>query len=71
VIGVSLSSEKRKGGMGVNIGLGFLLSFTYILFNSLTSTIALTSSLSPAIAVWVPNIIFAAIAVYLYNKAPK
>ena len=71
VIGVSLSSERRKGGIGLNIGLGLLLSFSYILFSTMISTIALSNPLSPAIAVWIPNIIFAFIAIYLYHRAPK
>ena len=34
IIGMSLSSRKVKGGMGVNIGIGLVLSFSYILFLS-------------------------------------
>ena len=36
VIGMSLSSRKVKGGMGVNIGIGLLLSFSYILFSTVS-----------------------------------
>ena len=70
-IGMSLSSRKVKGGMGLNIGLGLGLSFTYILFSTVTSTFAVTGRTSPMIAVWIPNFIYALIAVYLYKKAPK
>ena len=69
IIGVSLSSKKIKGGMGINLGLGLLLSCIYILFYSVSSTFAINGSLSPTLAVWLPNITFGIIAVILYRKA--
>lgn len=71
VIGMSLSSRKVKGGMGVNIGIGLLLSFSYILFNTVSATFAVSGATSPRIAVWLPNIVYTIIAIYLYRKAPK
>lgn len=70
-IGMFLSSRKVKGGMGVNIGIGLVLSFTYILFSSISSTFATNGDMSPRLAVWLPNIIYMIIALYLYRKAPK
>ena len=71
IIGVSLSSRKIKGGMGKNIGLGLLLSFSYILFMQITSTFAISGMVSPMIAIWIPNICYIFIAAYLYKNAPK
>ena len=71
IIGVSLSSRKIKGGMGMNIGLGFLLSFSYILFMQITSTFAVSGIVSPFLAVWIPNVTYIFIAAYLYKKAPR
>jgi lipopolysaccharide export system permease protein len=71
LIGVSLSSRKIKGGMGLNIGIGIGLSFSYILFSRISSTFAVSGYLSPAVAVWIPNLIYAAITVVLYNRAPR
>ena len=71
IIGASLSSRKVKGGMGVNLGLGLLLSVSYILFMAVSSTFASSGLLSPMIAVWIPNIIFAFIAWFLYKRAPN
>lgn len=70
-IGASLSSRKIKGGMGLNIGIGLALSFSYILFTTVTSTFAINGSLSPWMAVWIPNILYTFIAIYLYRKAPR
>lgn len=71
VIGVSLSSRKVKGGMGMYLGVGLALSFSYILFQTVSATFAINGNASPFLAVWVPNIVYAIIAIYLYRKAPK
>lgn len=71
LIGVSLSSRKMKGGMGFNIAMGLLLSFSYILFDMVSSSFAISGSTSPLLAVWIPNILYIFIAVGLYLKAPK
>lgn len=71
LIGVSLSSEKRKGGMGFSIGTGIALSFTYIMFQTIFATFAINAGWSPMISCWIPNIIFAGIAFWLYKRAPQ
>ncbi len=70
-IGLSLSSKKTKGGMGLHLGIGLALSFSYILFQTVSSTFAVNGNTPPVIAVWIPNILYTIIAVYLYIKAPK
>ncbi len=70
-IGASLSSRKIKGGMGMNIGIGLALSFSYILFMTVTSTFAINGYVSPAVAAWIPNIVYTFIAIFLYQKAPR
>lgn len=69
VIGMSLSSRKVKGGMGINIGIGLLLSFSYILFSTVTSSFAVSGYTSPFVAMWIPNVIYTFIAIYLYRRA--
>lgn len=71
VIGVSLSSRKVKGGMGLYLGIGLALSFSYILFQTVSATFAINGNTPPIIAVWLPNILYTFIAIYLYRKAPK
>ncbi|MGL4852951.1 MAG: LptF/LptG family permease [Phocaeicola sp.] len=70
-IGVSLSSRKVKGGIGLHLGIGLALSFSYILFQTISATFAVNGNAPPVIAVWVPNILYSLIAIYLYRKAPK
>lgn len=69
LIGMSLSSRKVKGGMGINIGIGLVLSFSYILFSTVTSTFAISGYTSPRVAMWIPNMIYLIIGIYLYLKA--
>ena len=71
LIGVSLSSRKVRGGTGLHIGIGTGLCFSYILFNRFFEEFAKSGTLPPGLAVWLPNIIYLFIAVYLYRKAPK
>lgn len=70
-IGLSLSSKKVKGGMGMNLGVGLALSFSYILFQTVSATFTVNGSTPPIVSVWIPNILYAIIAIYLYRKAPK
>jgi lipopolysaccharide export system permease protein len=71
LIGVSLSSRKIRGGIGMNIGIGLGLSFSYILFLQFASQFCLKGNLSPILAMWIPNIIYSVIALVLYKLAPK
>ena len=71
VIGMALSSRKVKGGMGINIGIGLVLSFSYILFMTVTSSFAISGLTSPLVAMWIPNILYSIIAVVLYLKASQ
>lgn len=71
LIGVSLSAKKVKGGMGINIGIGLLLSFSYILFSTVTSQFALSGMTSPWVAMWIPNFVYLAIGLALYYRARK
>jgi lipopolysaccharide export system permease protein len=71
LIGVSLSSKKIRGGIGMNIGIGLALSFSYILFQQFASQFSLKGNLSPMLAMWIPNIIYLVIALVLYKMAPK
>jgi lipopolysaccharide export system permease protein len=71
LIGVSLSSRKIRGGIGMNIGIGLALSFSYILFQQFSSQFSVKGGLDPALAMWIPNIMYAIIAGVLYKIAPK
>ena len=71
IIGASLSSRKRKGGMGVYLGAGLALSFAYIILQTISATFAINAGTPPMLAAWMPNILFAFIAYACYRKAPN
>ena len=71
LIGVSLSSRKVRGGTGLHIGIGIALCFSYIMLNRIFEEFAKGGTLPPMLAVWLPNIIYTFVGVYLYRKAPK
>lgn len=71
LIGMALSSRKSKGGMGLNIGIGLLLSFSYILFSTITSSFAISGATSARVAMWIPNVMYLIIGVVLYLRAAR
>ena len=71
IIGASLSSRKRKGGMGLYLGIGLALSSLYILLQTISSTFAVNANFPPMIAAWIPNIIFSVVAYFCYRQAPN
>jgi len=71
VIGVALSSRKVRGGIGMHLGVGIGLTFSYILLIQVSTVFSTFGNLSPLIASWIPNFIFTIIAIYLLKKAPK
>lgn len=71
LIGVSISSRKTRGGLGLNVAIGLVLCVTYIFFMQISTTFSTVGSMNPLLAVWTPNILFAGIGAYLYHIAPK
>jgi len=71
LIGVSVASRKVRGGVGLHIGIGLSISFTYILFMQVSSTFAINGNMNPIIAVWIPNILYLFLGIFLYKKTPK
>jgi len=70
-MGVIVSARKSRGGTGLQIALGFGLSFLFILFFMLFRTFAEAGSTPPQISVWIPNIIFAVISGLMYKYVPR
>ncbi len=71
LIGVSLASRKSKGGTGLKVGIGLVISFVYIFFMQIAAQFSIKGGFSPVLAAWTPNIIFSVVAVFLYKIAPK
>lgn len=71
IIAVCVSSRKVRGGVGLQIAIGLLLSCIYIMLMYISTITATTGIGIPWLAVWTPNIIFTFVAFYFYKKAQK
>lgn len=71
IIGVSVSSRKVRGGVGIQIAMGFLIILLYIFAMKVSTVSATNAGLNPLLATWLPNIIFSGLALYLYIRAKR
>lgn len=71
IIAVAVSAMKRRGGMGANLAFGILLAFVFIFFDKIFGTLAEQSDFPPLVAVWLPNALFAILAIYLLRNAKR
>lgn len=70
-IGVAIASRKVRGGIGMHLGVGLALSFSFIMFMKVTQTFSTNGGLDPMIAMWIPNFVYGILAIYLIKNAPK
>jgi lipopolysaccharide export system permease protein len=71
IIGVCIASRKIRGGSGLHLAIGIVVSAVYIMAMQFSTTFSTKAGLNPFIAVWIPNIIFGAVAIYLYRRQTK
>ncbi|WP_341228398.1 LptF/LptG family permease [uncultured Arcticibacterium sp.] len=71
LMGLIVSARKRRGGVGLQIAIGFVLAFVYILFYIMSKGIAESGNMDPLLAVWLPNIVFSVIASIMYFTVPR
>lgn len=71
LMGVSLSSKKVRGGIGVSLGVGIGLSCTYVVLERFSTMFSVKGGLDPLTSVLIPNVIFLVLSIYLMIKAPK
>jgi len=70
-MGVVVSSRKSRGGTGLQIALGFVLAFIFILFFMLSRTFAEAGEIPPVVAAWIPNLVFSALTLGIYTFTPR
>jgi lipopolysaccharide export system permease protein len=70
-IGVAISSRKVRGGVGLPLGIGIFICFTYIVVNKFALVFAVKGGFAPLMAVFIPNILFGLLGYILLLKAPK
>lgn len=68
VLGLALCSEKRRGGLGLNLAIGITLAFVFVFSFEALKVVSENKTLSPMLAMWLPNMVFAPLAAILYIK---
>lgn len=71
VIGIALSSAKRKPSMATGFGLTLLISFTYYGILRIGQALGHSGVMQPALAAWIGNFIFIAIGGVMLQKANR
>jgi len=71
LIGVAVSSRKIRGGIGLQIAIGVVISFSYILFIQFSKQFAIGGMIPVMAAVWLPNVFFFIVALFLMRMAPR
>jgi lipopolysaccharide export system permease protein len=71
LIGVSIASRKQRGGTGLHLMLAIIIGFTFVFISRIMAVSAVNLGFPAQYAVWIPNILFAFLGIWLYKKAQK
>ena len=71
LLAVSVSSFKRRGGIGLNLAFGISLAFIFIFFDKFFSVLVIKSDLNAALGAWAPNFVFLLITIQIMKIAKK
>lgn len=71
IIGAVVASRKIRGGSGIHLAFGIITAAVFILMDKFSTVFSTKGNFPPMLAAWLPNIIFAVIAYWLYKRAPK
>jgi lipopolysaccharide export system permease protein len=71
IIGLAVAGRKVRGGIGLHLAIGIGLGAIFIFLSKFSATFATNRTLPPVLGVWIPNVIFSAVAYYLVRGAQK
>lgn len=71
LLAVSVASRKVRGGTGFHLAMGIILGAAFIFLSRFSVTFATNQSIPPWLGVWLPNIFFSSVALYLLQRAQK
>jgi lipopolysaccharide export system permease protein len=71
LIGASLSTRIRRGGMAIGFGVSLLISFVYYCALRAGQSLGHGGALPPLLAAWSANLIFGAIGLTLFLRAQR
>ncbi len=68
IFGVSISSNRRKGGAALHFGVSIIVSFLYLGFVKISQVFGDNGDLNPIITAWLANVIFLAISLLNFYR---
>lgn len=68
ILALSLSSQKKRGGLGANLAIGIALAFVFVFSFEALKVVSENKTLTPIMAMWMPNLVFGPIALILYLR---
>lgn len=71
MIGAVIASRRTRGGSGLHLALGIVIAALFILSDRFSTVFATNGNFPPLLAAWLPNIVFAAVAYWMYRRTPK
>jgi len=71
LLGVPLASVRRRGGQAFLLGIGLFTAFTYLTLMKLTEPFGYTGDIPPAVASWLPHILFGVVALVITYRVRK
>ena len=71
LIGAIVAGRRVRGGSGSHLAIGIVIAVAFIIIGQFSTVFSTKGNLPPIFAAWIPNIVFAFVAIYMYKKAPK
>lgn len=71
IIGAVIASRKTRGGSGLHLAIGIVIAAMFIMSDRFSTVFATKGNFPPMLAAWLPNIVFAGVAYWLYRRTPK
>ncbi len=71
IIGASIGTRKVRGGLGMHLAVGVALGALFVVVSKFSETFASNLSFAPLLGVWVPNLLFGLLSLYLLSRAQK
>ncbi len=71
IIGLAVAGRKVRGGMGLHLAMGIGIGSLYVLLSKFAVSFASSGQVSVLLGMWIPNLVFGAVAIWLVSKAQK
>jgi lipopolysaccharide export system permease protein len=71
IIGLSVAGRKVRGGMGLHLAIAIGIGALYILLSKFAVSFAASGSVPVVVGMWIPNMLFMSVALFLMFRAQK